>query len=67
MAALATLRVCSLPLIRDLAANAAVLETVALVARLHDVAMVSQTVQQGSRHLGIRKHTGPFRAAPVGW
>ena len=49
-----------------LGCHAAVLETVGLIARLHNVAMVGQSVQQGSRHLGIHKHTGPFREAQVG-
>jgi hypothetical protein len=46
--------------------HGAVLETVGLVARLHNMAMVGQAIQQRRRHLGVHKHTGPFREAQVG-
>ena len=43
----------------------AVQEPVALVARLHDVTVVREAVQQGCRHLGVPKHARPFGKVQV--
>ena len=37
-----------------------------VVARLHDVAVVGQPVQQRRGHLGVAEHAGPFGEAQVG-
>ena len=46
--------------------GAAVQEAVALVAGLHDVAVVSQSVQQGGRHLRVAEDAGPLSEVQVG-
>ena len=38
----------------------------ALVARLHDVAVVRESVQQRRGHLGITEDAGPFAEAEIG-
>ncbi len=42
------------------------LQAVGLVARFDDVAVVSQSIQQRSGHLGVAKHARPIREAEVG-
>lgn len=42
------------------------LQAVGLVARFNDVAVVCQPIQQRRGHLGVAKHTRPFREAEVG-
>lgn len=37
-----------------------------LVAHLHDMAMMGQTIHQRRGHLGIDKHTGPLGEVRVG-
>src|SRR5574338_1285678 len=49
-----------------LGGGAAVLETPGLVAGLHDVAVMRQAIEQGSRHLGVAEHAGPFVEGEVG-
>ena len=44
----------------------AAFESPAIVARLDDVAMVSQAVEQRGRHLGIAEHAGPFTEGEIG-
>jgi hypothetical protein len=46
--------------------NAVVFETIAVVARFHNLAVVREPVEQRRGHLGIPKHVGPFREAQVG-
>ena len=43
-----------------------VLELVRLVAGLHDVTVMRESIQQGRRHLGVPKDTRPFRETQVG-
>ena len=38
----------------------------ALVARLHDVAVVREPVQQRRRHLRVAEHAGPLGEVQVG-
>ena len=38
----------------------------AVVARLDDVAMVSQAVEQCGGHLGVAEHAGPFTEGEIG-
>ena len=38
----------------------------ALVAGLHDVAMVGEAIEQRSGHLGVAKDAGPLREGEVG-
>lgn len=45
---------------------AALLEPVAVVAGLDDVAAVSEPIEQGSGHLGIAEHTAPFTEGKIG-
>ena len=42
------------------------LQAIGLVARFDDVAVVCQPIQQRGGHLGVAKHTRPFREAEVG-
>ena len=49
-----------------LGSHGAVSESVRLVARLHDVTVVRQPVQQCRGYLGVAKHRRPFREAQVG-
>lgn len=49
-----------------LSRHAAMLETVRLVARLNDVAVMGESVEQRSGHLGIAEHVRPFGEAQVG-
>jgi len=44
----------------------AVLETIAIVSGLHNVAVVGEPVEQRSRHLGVSKDADPLREAQVG-
>ena len=41
------------------------LESVGLIARLHDMAVMGEPVQERRRHLGIAKHAGPLGEAQV--
>ena len=49
-----------------LGSHRAVPEAKGLIARLHDVAMVGQPVQQRRRHLGVAKYCRPLRETQVG-
>ena len=42
------------------------LEAPALIARLHDVAVVREAVEQGGCHLGVAEDAAPFREGEVG-
>mgnify|MGYP000688482278 CR=1 FL=1 len=42
------------------------LESIAVIASLDDVAMVGQPVQQGCGHLRVAEYAGPLREAQVG-
>ncbi|MNL83966.1 hypothetical protein D3C87_2117710 [compost metagenome] len=42
------------------------LQAIGLVARFDDMAVVCQPIQQRCGHLGVAKHTRPFREAEVG-
>ena len=46
--------------------GAAVPEAIRLVARLHDVAVAREPVQQRGGHLRVAKHAGPFTDGQVG-
>ena len=48
-----------------LGSQGAVPEAKGLIARLHDMAVVGEPVQQRRRHLGIAKHRRPLREARV--
>ena len=41
-------------------------EAPTIVAGFHDIAMVSQAVEQCGGHLGVTKHAGPFTERKVG-
>ena len=41
-------------------------EAPGLIARLHDVAMMSQPIKQRRGHLGIPKHAAPFAKGQIG-
>ena len=43
-----------------------VLETPTLIARLHNVAVMSEPVQQCRCHLGVAKYIGPLREVQIG-
>lgn len=42
------------------------LEAPGVVAGLHDVAMMGQSIEQGGSHLGVAEDIGPFCEAQVG-
>ena len=44
----------------------AAFEAPAVIAGLDDVAVVSQTVEQRGRHLGVAEHAGPFAEGEIG-
>jgi len=57
---LPALLLCSLALI-FLGGQAAVLETVGLIAGLHDMAKMRQAIEQRRRHLGVAEHGRPSK------
>ena len=46
--------------------EAAAQKPIGLITRLHDVAMMSEPIQQGRSHLGVNKHRRPLRKRDVG-
>ena len=44
----------------------AAFEAPTVVAGFHDVAMVSQAVEQRGGHLGVAEHAGPFTEGKIG-
>jgi hypothetical protein len=45
--------------------DATVQESMRLITRFDDVAVMSESIQQRRRYLGVDKDTGPFREAQV--
>jgi len=43
----------------------AAFEAPTVVAGFHDVAVVSQAVEQRSRHFGVSEHAGPFTEGEI--